>query len=54
MCIRDSPCRGQRCHSGLLPHTLAALAEILGISAEEAADLTCANAKRFYGIEERR
>ena len=48
------PCRGQRCHSGLLPHTLAALAEILGISAEEAADLTCANAKRFYGIEERR
>ena len=48
------PCRGQRCHSGLLPHTLAALAEILGISAEEAADLTCANAKRFYSIEERR
>lgn len=48
------PCRGQRCHSGLLPHTLAALAEILGISVEEAADLTCANAKRFYGIEERR
>ena len=45
------PHRGKRCHSGLLPHTLAALAEIRGISVEEAAQLTLNNAKRFYGIE---
>ena len=45
------PHRGKRCHSGLLPHTLAALAEIRGISVEEAAKLTLTNAKRFYGIE---
>ena len=45
------PHRGKRCHSGLLPHTLAALAEIRGISVEEAAELTLNNAKRFYGIE---
>lgn len=45
------PHRGQRCHSGLLPHTLAALADIRGISVEQAAQLTLNNAKRFYGIE---
>ena len=45
------PHRGKRCHSGLLPHTLTALAEIRGISVEEAAELTFNNAKRFYGIE---
>ena len=45
------PHRGKRCHSGLLPHTLAALAEIRGISVEEAAELTRNNAKRFYGID---
>ena len=45
------PHRGKRCHSGLLPHTLAALAEIRGISVEEAAELTLNNAKRFYGID---
>lgn len=45
------PHRGKRCHSGLLPHTLAVLAEIRGISVEEAAQITLDNAKRFYGIE---
>ena len=45
------PHRGKRCHSGLLPHTLSVLAEIRGISVEEAAQLTLNNAKRFYGIE---
>ena len=45
------PHRGKRCHSGLLPHTLAALAEIRGISTEEAAQITLDNAKRFYRIK---
>lgn len=45
------PFRGQRCHSGLLPHTLQALARVKGISVEEAAQITLDNAKRFYGIE---
>ena len=45
------PFRGQRCHSGLLPHTLEAVARVKGISVEEAAAITCDNAKRFYGIE---
>lgn len=45
------PFRGQRCHSGLLPHTLETLAQIKGISVEEAAQITLDNAKRFYGIE---
>ena len=45
------PFRGQRCHSGLLPHTLEALARVRGISVEEAAAITLDNAKRFYGIE---
>jgi len=45
------PHRGKRCHSGLLPHTLEALAAVRGISVEEAAAVTLENAKRFYGIE---
>ena len=45
------PHRGKRCHSGLLPHTLETLAQIKGISVEEAAQITLDNAKRFYGIE---
>ncbi len=44
------PHRGKRCHSGLLPHTLEALAGVLDISVEEAARLTYDNARRFYGI----
>ncbi len=44
------PFRGKRCHSGLLPHTLAVLADIRGITTEEAAALTMENACRFYGI----
>lgn len=44
------PFRGKRCHSGLLPHTLAVLAELRGITTEEAAALTMENACRFYGI----
>ena len=45
------PHRGKRCHSGLLPHTLETLAQIKGISVEEASQITLDNAKRFYGIE---
>ncbi len=44
------PHRGKRCHSGLLPHTLEALARVLDIPLEEAAELTYDNAKRFYRL----
>lgn len=44
------PHRGKRCHSGLLPHTLETLAQLRGISVQEAAQLTLDNARRFYGI----
>lgn len=44
------PHRGERCHSGLVAHTCARLAEIKGISAEECARATLENGKRFFQI----
>ncbi len=44
------PFRGKRNHSGLLIHTLEAMAQTRNISAQEAAQLTLENAKRFYRI----
>ena len=44
------PHRGVRCHSGLVAHTCARLAEIKGISAEECARATLENGKRFFQI----
>ena len=48
--LSPHPLRGKLNHSGNLKYTCAVLADILGISAEEAALLTEANAKRFFGI----
>ena len=48
--LAPHPLRGTLNHSGNLKYTNAALAEILGISEEECAALTEANAKRFFGI----
>ena len=44
------PCRGQRNHSGFLKYTVAKMAEMRGISFDEAASITYNNALRFYGI----
>ena len=48
--LSPHPLRGKLNHSGNLKYTCAVLADILGISAEEAALLTKGNAKRFFGI----
>ena len=48
--LAPHPLRGTLNHSGNLKYTSATLAEILGISEEECAALTEANAKRFFGI----
>ncbi len=45
------PHRGETNYSGYLHYTCEAVAEIRGITPDEAARLTCENAKRFYGIE---
>lgn len=48
--LAPHPLRGTLNHSGNLKYTNATLAEILGITEEECAVLTEANAKRFFGI----
>lgn len=46
------PCRGERCHSGLVRHTCQRLAEIRGISLEDCARITFENGKRFFQLQE--
>lgn len=46
------PFRGKRNHSGHLKYTVARIAELRGISYEEAADITYKNGLSFYQIEE--
>ncbi len=46
--LAPHPMRGRLNHSGLLVHTLAALAELWGISPEEAAVVTAQNAKSLF------
>lgn len=48
--LAPHPNRGKLNHSGYLEYTNRTLAEIFGISEEECAALTEANAKKFYGI----
>lgn len=49
--LPPTPHRGEINYSGYLKYTCAALAEIRGISYEEAEKLTEANAKQFYSID---
>ena len=49
--MAPEPYRGRRCDSRYLEHTCRKLAELRGITAEQAADLTTRNAMRFYGLE---
>lgn len=44
------PMRGKRNDSRNIPHILTKLAEIRGISAEEAETITCENGKTLFGI----
>ena len=48
--LAPHPLRGTLNHSGNLRYTNATLAEILGITEEECAALTEANARKFFGI----
>lgn len=48
--MSPEPYRGERCHSGMLIYTLGAFAELMGVSAEEAAQITAENAERLFGI----
>ncbi len=48
--MAPEPLRGKRCDSGMLVHTLGAMAAIKGIDAEKMAEITAENAKRVFGI----
>lgn len=49
--LTPEPFRGRKNKSPYVEHTARKVAEIKGISYEEAARITCENAKRFYGIK---
>lgn len=46
------PFRGETNHSGYLKYTVEKIAEMRGISFDEAADMTFGNALAFYGIKD--
>ena len=50
--MSPEPVRGRRCDSSLLPHTLGVMAEVMGLSVEEAARRTAQNARALFGIGE--
>lgn len=45
------PHRGEMNYSGYLPFTVAALAQAIGLSPEETAEITCRNAYKLFGIQ---
>ena len=48
--LSPQPKRGKRCEPAFVVHTLVALADTLGMTPEEAAALTTANAERFFRV----
>ncbi len=48
--LAPHPFRGKINHSGYIPYTVAALAELHGITPEECAAITTENAKRFFAL----
>ncbi len=50
--LTPHPHRGELNHSGYVGLTCETLAEVWGVSAEEAARITCENAYRFFGLSE--
>ena len=49
--MAPEPHRGKRCDSSMIKHVLEKIAEIRGITPEEAGEITTRNAKRFFGIK---
>ena len=49
--LTPEPFRGKRNKTPFVEYTARKVAEIKGMAYEEAARITCENAKRFYGIE---
>ena len=50
--MAPEPFRGRRCDSGYVYRMAETIAQIKGLSTEEAAAVTTANGRRFFGIEE--
>lgn len=50
--LAPHPHRGKLNHSGYLTYTVSRVAELWGISPEDAARITTENARAFYGIKE--
>ncbi|MCM1577710.1 MAG: TatD family hydrolase [Ruminococcus sp.] len=48
--MSPEPVRGRRCDSGMLPYTIAVMAEIMGESPENTAEITAENAERLFNI----
>lgn len=48
--MSPEPIRGRRSDSSMIVHTLAVMAEVKGVSAEELAMITAENAGRLFGI----
>ena len=48
--MAPEPCRGQRCHSGLIAHTAARIAAIRGVPTGELLETTRDNACRLFGV----
>ncbi len=48
--LTPEPLRGKRNKTPYIEHTVRKIAEIKGLSFQEAAEITCQNAKKFYNI----
>lgn len=48
--MAPEPYRGKRCDSSMIARTAAKAAEIKGITPQEILDITCENARKFFGI----
>lgn len=46
------PFRGKRCDSSMIAYTAEKASEIKNISVQELIDITCANARKLYSVEE--
>ena len=49
--MAPEPFRGRRCDSGYVYRVAETIAQVKGLSGEEAAEATLQNALRFFGLE---